>query len=416
MNKRELYDFALEGIKVLDFTGEVGPYAAKLFVGLGADVIYVEPIAGSPLRDVGPFYGDRPSKETGLQFLYYNAGKLGIALDLIKPQAREIFLKLCSWADLLIESSPPGYLNKLDLSHDKLSEVNLKLVHTAITPFGSTGPYRDYPTSDMVSAALGGFLYLGGTGYDKPVRVPDNQSFRMADAYAAIGSIVALLHANNTGGGQFVDISIQECVATALENAAQYQDLEGICRRGHSKEEAGVGFGLVPCKDGYVCVGALAGAHPYLWDTFVNWMKDVGAQGAGLLGGEKWYSQEYRRTDEAFEIYERVVGGYMKNHDMLDLYEDGQRHRVPITPVADAKRLWENPHFHERGFWKTVYHKSIGAEITFPGAPYELGICQWRVGNPAPTLGQHTKEILEMLDYSENEINALQKGGVVYGG
>ncbi len=414
MNQEEPKDFALEGVKVLDITGEVGLYTAKLFIGLGADVIYVEPIDGSPVREMGPFHKDRPDREGGLQFLYYNAGKRAIALDVNRPKGREIFLKLCGWADLLLESFSPGYLDKLDLSHRKLNEVNTKLVHTAITPFGSTGPYRDYPTSDMVSAALGGFLYLGGTGNRKSVRAPDNQSYRMAEAHAAVGSIAALFHAGNTGEGQFVDISIQESVATALENAIQYQDLEGVCRRGHSMEEAGVGFGLVPCKDGYVCVAAVAWGNSHMWDTFVNWMKDIRAEGAELLEGEKWYSPEYRRTDEAFEIYERVVGEYMKKHDMASLYEDGQEHRVAITPVADGKSLWANPHFHERGFWESVYHENLDGDIIFPGAPYRLGECRWQVGEVAPTLGQHTREILENLEYTEDEIETLHKEGVVY--
>ena len=264
MNKKGDNEFALEGTRVLDCTGEIGPYSAKLFVGLGSDVIYLEPVEGSHLRNIGPFYKDKPGKERSLQYLYYSAGKRGVALDLIRPEGREIFLKLCGWADVLIESFPPGYLDKLGLSHETLSKINPGLVHTAITPFGSTGPYRDYPTSDMVSAAMGGFLYLGGAGYGKSVRAPDNQSFRMAEAYAAVGSIMALFDAKSTGEGQFVDISIQECVATALETTLQHHDLAGVCRRGHSVEEAGVGIGVVPCKDGFVCIGAIVGDNPYM--------------------------------------------------------------------------------------------------------------------------------------------------------
>lgn len=412
--KKEPAKFALEGIKVLDFTGEIGPYAGKLFVGLGAEVIHLEPIEGDPLRKIGPFYKDNPTKETSLQFLYYNAGKRGIVVDITRQKGKQIFLDLCKGTDVLIESFYPGFLDNLGLFHKELNKINSKLVHTAITPFGSTGPYRDFPTSDMVSAALGGFLYLAGTGNDKPVRAPDNQSFRMADAYAAMSSAIALFHARKTGEGQFLDVSIQECVATALESAGQCYDLEGVCRRGHG-QEAGVGS-IVPCKDGYVCVATIVGTNRYMWDPFAKWMKEVGAKGAELLEDERWTYPEFRRSEEAIKIFNQVVGGYMKNHRMLSLYEDGQRHRVPITPVSDGKTLWENRHFQERGFWRSVYHESVKDEIVFPGPPYEFGKCGWRVGGAAPTFGQHTQEILEALGYSSQEIKTLNKEGVIYAG
>lgn len=414
MNEKGNRKFAFNGVKLLDFTGDIGPYAAKLFVGMGADVIHLEAIDGDPLRSIGPFFKDKPGRERSLPFLYYNLGKRGMALDIDKPRGKEIFLKLTGWADLLIESCFPGHLDGQGLSKERLRENNPRLVHTSITPFGSTGPYRDYPTSDMVSAALGGFLYLAGVENDVSVRAPDNQSFRMADAYAAMASAIALFHAMRSGHGQFVDISIQECVATALENSPQYHDLEGICRRGHGKE-AGVGT-IVRCKDGYVCVAAIMGTNRRMWDPFAEWMVEVGAEGSDKLNDESWTYPEFRKSEEALEIFDRVVGGYMKDHDMLSLYKDGQAHRVAITPVSDGKTLWENPHFQERNFWKSIYHESIGEEIIFPGAPYEFGKCHWKSGGPAPTFGQHTKDILKILGYGDKEINSLNKEGVVYVG
>ena len=414
MNEKEHGEFAFKGVKVLDFTGEIGPYAAKLFVGMGADVIHLEPIGGDPLRNIGPFFKDKPGRETSLPFLYYNLGKRGIALDINSPEGKALFLKLTGRADLLIESCSPGYLDDLGLSTERLRENNPGLVHTSITPFGSTGPYRDYPTSDMVSAALGGFLYLAGVENEVSVRAPDNQSYRMAEAYAAMGSAIALSYAMRTGQGQFVDISIQECVATALENSPQYQDLEGICRRGHGKE-AGVGT-IVRCKDGYVCVAAIMGANRRMWEPFAAWMNEVGAEGADALNDERWTYPEFRKTEEALEIFDRVVGGHMKDYDMLSLYKDGQAHRVAITPVSDGKTLWQNTHFHERDFWKSIYHESLGEDVIFPGAPYEFGKCRWVSGGAAPTFGQHTNEILKSLEYGNQEINSLNKEGVVYVG
>ena len=100
--------FFFPNLRIIDFTGELGPYTAKTFAGLGADVIHLEPLSGDPLRSVGPFYGNRPGRETSLQYLYYNAGKRGMALDLATAPGQEIFRRLCSKADLIVESFAPG--------------------------------------------------------------------------------------------------------------------------------------------------------------------------------------------------------------------------------------------------------------------------------------------------------------------
>lgn len=179
------------------------------------------------MRSIGPFYENLPGIERSLQFIYYNAGKRGMALDLNKEKGREVFVELCKGADLLFESFTPGYLDNLGLSYDVLSAANPKLVQTSITPFGSFGPYSAYPGSDLTCSALGGFLYLAGIENDKPVRACDNQSYRMAEVYAAVGSSIAALFAQRTGIGQFVDVSCMEAVGMALETAPSAGTLRG---------------------------------------------------------------------------------------------------------------------------------------------------------------------------------------------
>ena len=117
---------SLSDLRVIDLTGELGPYAARLYAGLGADVIHVEPIRGDPLRDLGPFHKNVPGRERSLQYVYYNAGKRGLVLDLNKKRARDIFLTLCQGADLLLESCAPGYLDSLGLSYEAVSAGNKK--------------------------------------------------------------------------------------------------------------------------------------------------------------------------------------------------------------------------------------------------------------------------------------------------
>lgn len=412
MKTEEKFADSLHDLRVIDFTGELGPYAARLYAGLGADVIHIEPMSGDPLRNRRPFYRNVPGKERSLQYLYYNAGKRGMVLDLEREQGRDVFLRLCSRADLLLESLAPGYLESLDLGYDTLCSANPALVQTSMTPFGHSGPYRDHPGSDLVCSALGGFLFLAGVENEKPVRACDNQSFRMAEAYAAVSSAVALFHARRTGAGQFVDVSCVEAVATALENAPQYYDLEGVNRRGRGKEAGG---GTIhPCRDGYVVLVAVMGRNHAMWDAFVQWMRDEDVEEWDAFQDPRWVDPSYRSTEEAYELFCRVFEKYTLKHDKLYLYQTGQAHRVAVSPVSNGKDLLENPQLDHHRFWETLWHENLEGEITYPGAPYAFSRLRWRLGSPAPAFGRHTFEILLELGYTGQEIRAMAREGVIH--
>lgn len=399
-------------LRVIDFTGELGPYAAKMYAGLGADVIHVEPLEGDAMRRCGPFFGDQASVESSLQFLYYNAGKRGLALDLSREEAREVFRRLCDGADLLLESSTPGYLQGLGLGHEVLGARNPRLVHTAITPFGHAGPRAGQLASEVTCAALSGFLYLGGVDGDKPVRAPDDQAWRMAEAYAAVGSAIALFHAKRTGRGQFVDVACVEAAAMALENAAQCWDLEGRNRRGRGREAGSAT--LHPCADGHIALVAIIGRDRVSWAAFVNWMKSEGVQEWELFEDERWLAAAYRSSDEGYATFCRIFERFTRPRRKADLYEAGQRHKVAVTPVSDGRDLLENPQLRHRGYWQVLRNEALGAELTYPGAPYEFGEMTWRLGSNAPRLGQHTVQVLEECGYAAAEIDRLVTTGVVY--
>jgi len=305
-------------------------------------------------------------------------------------------------------------LDGLGLSYDQLSVVNPRLVQTAITPFGSFGPYRDLPGSDMVCAALGGFLFLGGIDNDKPVRACDNQAYRMAEAYAAVGSAIALLFAKRTGIGQFVDVSCMESVGMALENAAQYWDLEGTNRRGRGTE---AGSATVhPCKDGFFAIVAIMGKNKIMWDPFVQWMKEENVPEWEVFEDPRWIDPVYRCTEEGYTTFCRIFEGFSMQHDKLTLYEKGQAHRVALTPVSNGKDLLENPQLNYRNFWQTMQHDNLGGKVVYPGPPYEFGELKWRLGNAAPMFGQHTAEIMRELGYAQDTIDALDKEGIIHVG
>lgn len=399
-------------LKVLDFTGELGPYTGKMFAGLGASVILVEPISGSRLRRVGPFFQNRPGQDTSLPHLYFNGGKRSLALNLAGEHGRWIFRDLCTRVDLLIESAAPGYLDGLGLSYEVLSKDNKKLVQTSITPFGRSGPLSGCVASDITCAALSGFLHLAGVDDDKPVRAPDNQSYRMAEAYAAVGSAIALYDARRTGQGQVVDVACVEACAMALESSPQHWDLEGKIRRGRGREAAN--GSIHPCKDGFIVLAAIVGNSRGSWEAFINWMRAEDADEWMTFQDEKWLDSRYRASPEGFDTFCRIFERYASKCTKSHLYETGQTHKVAISPLSNGKDLLENRQLNHRRFWQRIPNDRLGADITYPGAPYEFSEMKWRFGTNAPGLGQHTFEILQEIGFSDSDAREYQRLGIIH--
>ena len=399
-------------MRIVELAGELGAYTGKLFADLGVDVIRVESIEGDPTRLEKPFFKETPGIENSLRYQYLNTNKKGIVFDIASPEGKEVFLQLIKTTDLLIESFPPGYLESIGLGFETLSAINPKLVHTAITPYGQFGPYKDYPFSDLTCLAMGGMLYLAGTENEKPALVPDKQSFFQADLYAAYGSMVALINADMTLEGQYIDVSLQESVATAQENAIQTYDLEGRIRRGLGLVEAG--NGTYKCKDGFVYVVAAMGSNVHLWYPLVDWMIEEKIPDAEILRGEEWGKSDHRKKEESMETFKLVFEQFSTKYTKQDLYQESQKRKVVIYPVNTAKDVLENPQLISRNYFKEMYSESVNGTITYPGCPYYLEKIPWELRSGAPTFGQHTSEVLKDLGYSVDDIKSFVKRGVSY--
>jgi crotonobetainyl-CoA:carnitine CoA-transferase CaiB-like acyl-CoA transferase len=194
MNVKKNPDSLLSPFRALDLTDEKGFLCGRILGDLGADVIKIEKPGGDPARDIGPFYHDIPDPEKSLFWFAFNANKRGITLDIENPDGQEIFKQLVKSADFAIESFPPGYMDSLGLGYLALSEINPKIILTSITPFGQTGPYKDYKASDLIAMAMGGQMYLCGDPDRPPVRVSFPQAYCHAGAQGAMGTMIAHIH------------------------------------------------------------------------------------------------------------------------------------------------------------------------------------------------------------------------------
>lgn len=400
---------ALSGIKVVEVAGGMSPYCGKLFADMGAQVILVEPPGGAASRDELPHirgdHGDRRS----LAFNYLNAGKRSVTLDLDSQLGQQVFSKLVAASDLLVESEMPGVMEGRGLSYAQLAQVAPRLVYTSITAFGQTGPYAGYRAQDLTLLALGGLLSLAGFSDSAPTRVWGNQAILAAAQFGAVGALAAVLHAEQHGQGQWVDVSAQQCVVMGLENAVQFADLEGTIRKRAGGAVRFAGTGIFPCVDGEVFVMAAGVGEPRFWQCTVAWLRDEGITAVEEIADEKWRDFRFLATDEAKAIFRRIFTPFAAVRTLEYLFHEGQRRGVPIVPVASPSDVVQNEQLKSRHFFVPLEHPAACASgAAMPGAPYSLSATPAGPAGPAPAVGEHTGTILAELGYGPRDIQSLR--------
>ncbi len=382
---------ALEGIKVVELGQRVSaPYCAKLFADYGADVIKVEPPGGDVARRLGPFPGDVPHPEKSGLYHFLNTNKRGITLDVSLTGERDRLLEILADADVLIENNPPARMREWGLDYASLSTLNPDLVMISITPFGQTGPYRDWKGYDLNAFHLSGASsrYCG-----LPDQAPLEHGTFAADFFGAVAAaawgLAAVYGRKRAGGGQQVDVSCAEAIAATFVGG---QNIGGYAQDGVFGRRTGVGMPLgapatiVPCKDGHVWMLAL---EPGQW----NGLADV-------MGNPDWMQLEmfqdmYARAQNADLIYP-LIEEWTRENTKLEIMERCQAAGCPVTAVFDIAEAAAHPHLVERGYMVELEHAELGSFRDL-GAPFILPDCPGGPVRAAPLLGQHNAEVAEGL-------------------
>lgn len=398
---------ALHGLRVLDLSGPPGNYCGKLLADLGADVILVEPPSGTRARTEPPFIHDQPGPDNSLCHAYYNANKRGITADLDSEDGRALLRRLARHADILLETEPPGTMARRGLDHAALHELRPSLVYTSITPFGQDGPYATHAAEDITALAMGGLLYLAGYADAPPVRMHGNQGILCANMYAAVGTMLATLHAEQSGRGQHVDVSMQECIVMALETSVQFFDLEGTIRKRHAGEQRFAGTGVFQCADGqiYLMAGGI-GANKF-WGRTVDWFLEEGIPGAQAFREARWSSIDFLRSEPAKQIFFEIFAPWALTKAKDDLFREGQRRRIPIATISEPSDLLSSAQLAHRHHFVDLPGFQGDGDHRMPGAPYRLSATPWRVERAAPRLGQHNVEIYGELGIDAGELTRL---------
>ena len=398
---------ALEGIKVLELCHDVsGSYCTKLLADLGAEVVKIEmPGRGGAARNLPPFFHDIPDPEASGLFLYLNTNKLGITLNVATATGRDIFLELVKQADVLVEANPPQRMKEQGLDYESLKEINPRLIMTSITPFGQTGPYRDYRAYPLNVFHSGGEGYLTPGGVENIGRPPLKVGGFLVEYDSGLSAAIAILAAlywrRKSRVGQYIDISKQESLMALnrLDMVRSANEGEVITRA-----KQGVPYGgALPCKDGYT--------------VFITWESVQWDRLVAFMGDPEWAKDDkfgdYAGRYKHGELINALLTEWLVNHTKEELYHKGQAAGVPFAMIYTSKDLVDSEHLKERGFFVEIDHPRAG-KVKYPSAPYKFSETPWQVTRPAPLLGEHNEEILaRRLGHRHEELAKLGAAGVI---
>ncbi len=410
----------LKGCRTLDLTDQNGYLCGKILADLGADVIKVERPGGDPGRNTGPFWHDDPDPEKSLYWFAYNTNKRGITLNIESVDGQKVLRDLVMTADFVIEAFPPGYLDSLGIGYSALHEIKKGIILTSITPFGQTGPYSGYQASDIVVTGMAGILYQNGQPDRPPVNMSLPQACLLAGADAAVGTMIAYYHREQTGEGQHVDVSMQQSAAWFQANAVPTFELNnailrraGAARSGTSRDDTGQRQ-MWECQDGYVffvVIGGRQGAKSL--SALAQWM-DTEGKATDFLRSIDWdIFDMWKTTREVIAQINGPVAEFFKLHTKAELLAGATRRRISICPLSSMQDLATDPNLRERRFWTEVEHPELSARLLYPSQFIRSSVETLATRSRAPLIGEHNTEVYAEIGLSRRDLVALKQAGVI---
>jgi crotonobetainyl-CoA:carnitine CoA-transferase CaiB-like acyl-CoA transferase len=374
----------LEGVKVVELGHMVSAaYTTKLMADLGADVIKVEEPDGDHARQRGPFPGGARDPERSGLFLALNTNKRGLTLDLHKEH--ETLHRLVAWADVLVHNYPPPRMAELGINYQTFYEINPRLVMCSITPFGLTGPHKDYKSHELTMAHGGGWAWLSPGGSDRadlpPLKAAGHQADFQGSLAAATATLAAYYQALQTGRGEHIDFSVQAYVASFLEHHfISYAALGRInSRLGRRLQDP---WGIFACQDGDIFVAV---AEEDQWQRL-----------CALMGNPEWSKSDvfndFMQRSKNQHLLKPHLQEWIAQWRVMDLFHAGQEQRICFAPVLTMAQMAAQEQLQSRRFFVEVTHPRAGT-LSHLGAPYQLHEPWWRIRRPAPLIGEHNIEV-----------------------
>ena len=396
---------ALKNVRVLDLTHYIsGPYCTKLLGDFGADITKIEnPVAGDPCRKMPPFDEGNTDSNDSLLFQYLNTNKKSVELNLKSDFGHLAVEKLVRDSDILVENFRPGTLASYGLTESKLNTLNPNLIVVSISNFGQTGPYKDFKATDLIFYALGGLMFIFGSTDKSPLKHAFHQAQFKAGTNAASAALMAFYEMISSGNGQKVDISIQESMAASVRDTTTSYAASGIVRTRQTLMNGELPRAPIQVKDGYVVPITFGSTD---WNKTADLLEDES------LSDPKFQTPEGRRQHAA--EFENLVRAAFIRRGKHELFYGAHSYRELVYGlVQDAADLIENPQYEHDQYFQAIGN-SGSDKPKFPGRPFKLSKTPWNIQKPAPTLGQHTEEILVKrlnlsIDKSQNTGRSNEK-------
>ncbi len=391
----------LSGLRILDLTRVLaGPYTTMILADLGAEVIKIEqPGIGDESRNFGPF-----KNGFSLYFMSINRGKKSITLNLKSDRGKQVFKDLLRQCDILIENYRPGTMKKLGLDYETLSDEFPSLIYAACSGFGQTGPLSEQGAYDMIIQGMGGIISITGEPDKPPVRVGTSISDISAALFTSIGILSALHHRNQTGNGQMVDVAMLDSLVAILENAiVRYFATNEIPQPLGTRHPVITPFEAYESSDGYVIIAI---GNDSLWEKFC---RHVGYE---ELISDNRFCTNADRTENHSDLYQ-IISSIMGLRTTDDWIESLGTIGVPCGPINSIDEVVSQEQVKAREMITKVAHQLTGI-VEIPGVPIKLSDTPGSVDKPAPSLGEHTEEILKnFLDYNSEDIIMLKRESVI---
>ena len=408
----------LDGYRALDLTDENGFLCGKILAELGVDVIKVEKPGGDPSRKTGPFWHDLEDPEKSLYWFAYNSSKRGITLDWESEEGKAIFRDLVQTAHFVIESFPPGTLDRLGLGYSELSRIRKDIILTSITPFGQKGPYSRYQALDLTIMGMAGELFLTGDSDRRPVNIRMPQACLHAGADAAVGSMIAHHHRRLTGEGQHVDISMQQSAAWFLAQTVPHWELDNLIlgRVGtfRTSSRGTLQRQVWPCRDGFVfffMIGGQQGAKTCR--QLVKWMAEEGMADEFLLAYEWERFDMATATQDLIDRISRPIADFFLTRTKKEALDAATSRNISICPLMSMKDLLGDPNLAARGFWTAMDFPGSQAGIPYPKQFARSSENEMTTRCRAPLIGEHNDEVYGGLGLSGERIVSLRRSGVI---
>ncbi len=397
-----------EGLRMVDFTWYgVGPITTKYLADFGAEVIKIESYARPDLIRWAPPWRDAvPDPDSSQFFANYNTGKMGVSLDLNKPEAREIAIELIKTADVVAESFSPRAMRKWGLDYDSIQAIKPDIVMFSTCQQGQTGPHSGFVGTGNLLAALSGFYQVMGYEGGEPLPIYGAYTDFIVPRIASAALIAALDYRRRTGQGQYIDLSQLEASLHFLTPILMDYQINGrIADRTGNRDQQAAPHGIYRCQgDDRWC--AIAVSTDAQWQALcehaghTDWLED------------KRFSSQLQRLYHAAEL-DQHIEFWTCTQNAADLMHRLQAAGVPAGVVYPCSELYHDPQLAHRGYYVELEHASMGHTL-YDGPQFHLSRTP-AILKPSPRLGQHNHEVLKgILDMSDAEVERLIETEVVY--